>query len=89
MNKKGGLFAWILVLIFIFVIFLSYTVTVKPFEKVREKINSSIDSEYQPQIARFQKMHLVWPLVMVLGVILAGVYFSLKYGGSDDMMRYR
>jgi len=81
-NKKGGAAVWILTLISVFTIAIVWIVMTEPYDTVHDKFNADIPAEYQSTMTKMQTVWNNWPIIMILGLILAAFIFTTRDQGD-------
>jgi hypothetical protein len=79
MDKRGSVWAWFVVTISVFIIAIVYMIMTKPIIEIQKVTNETLnDSDYASTYNRVITVWKYWPIVMLLGLILVGVMYSIK-----------
>jgi len=72
MNKKGqnAALVWIMAIVSIFIVGITWISMAEPFEQVDSKIGSQINDSFQPTRQKIVSVFKTWPLWVILGIIL-------------------
>jgi len=84
MGKKGGAGAvWLLALVSIFVLGTVWITMTEPFDILHDKFSENMSSEYTPTMTKIQTVWNNWPLIMILGIIIGAVIYTIRDSSGD------
>ena len=85
-NKKGQGFIWLWVLISIFIISLIYLAITPAFEKLWDISYPLIEgAEAQQTASKVRTVWWVWPVILLVGSIIAGLVQTLRQDPNYPM----
>lgn len=88
-GKKGSAFVWIMITVMVFVVAIVYMIFTQVVIKVQGATVSVLnDSDYAKSYNTTIMVWKYWPLIALIGLIIAGILLSLKqepYSGYDFM----
>jgi heme/copper-type cytochrome/quinol oxidase subunit 2 len=78
-NKKGSIFAWFMVTVAVFTIAIFYMILTQPIIAIQAATNETLnDPNYASSYNKAIVVWKYWPIVMLLGLIIVGIIYSLK-----------
>lgn len=78
-NKKGSVFAWVMVTVAVFCVAIIYMVMTQPIIQIQQATNATLnDSNYASTYNTIILVWKYWPLILLLGLIIVGIIISIK-----------
>lgn len=95
--KKGQAKVWVLVVILVFFVSAAWYVSMRAFIPIDDKITSTYSSDLQNSThmgsrpfqvyERAYRIVKFWPVALISGIILIGVFFSLRRDPNEFFFR--
>tara|TARA_Y100000310_G_scaffold27067_1_gene25755 strand:+ start:43 stop:306 length:264 start_codon:yes stop_codon:yes gene_type:complete len=78
LGKKGGVGAWLFVLVSVFMVAVVYIILTEPWTIIYDTFSADLSSEYAPTATRIQNIWKNWPIITILSLIIAGFILMLR-----------